>query len=141
MKKKKSTIKNNTLEKKRDKERTNYNWSKMAELLKNSTCSSIERFWLSVGIPHQTYYDAVNREECMREAHEYTLLRIGCDREEMCLKEKMSGNSVAALSLPQFLDRWKKDTEWRTKLKQQEEEKNQNITVVMESFEKKKNDN
>ena len=141
MKKKKSITKNNTLEEKEVKNRTveaHYDWSKMAQLLRNSTCRSIERFYLSMGIPKQTYYDAVKRDPIMREAHDFALERIGCDREEYCWDQKLSSNSIIGLSLPQFLNRWKDDTEWRAKLKQLEEEKNQNITVVMESFKKDK---
>ena len=120
------------------KEVRHHNWKKIGEIIEHSDSLSIERILLNIGISEKVYYKAVNKYPDLQEIHERALMKMGVRREELALEKNLGMNSLAAYSLPQFLDRWKKDTVWRAELKKLEEEKNQNITVIMESFKKDK---
>lgn len=96
-------------------------WEFFASLLKEQgrkSLRSIERFYLDHGIPKSTFYKAVADYKCMKEAHQIAKEYIGIRKEEYCEDNNLSMNSVMAFSLPDFLDRWKSNVEWRAQIKQ-----------------------
>lgn len=97
--------------------RTISEWEFIANQLKNSDLSSIEEFYLNTGIPKRTFYDAVEKHQCMKEAHEYAAERIGLKKLKQCEDKNLGMNTVLAFQLPHYLNRFKKDIEWRARLK------------------------
>lgn len=105
---------------------TNRNWDFIASELKQWAIRDdsliLEEFYTNLDIPHDTFYRNIATNTTLSEAHAFALTRLGINREKVCNKNNLSMNSVMANSLPDYLERWKKNVEWRHKLKIVEEE-------------------
>ena len=92
-------------------------WQLIADQLKHSKCSTIEEFYLNLDIARKTFMDQLQKNPILMEAYEYKKQRIGLAIEKNCMKFNLSMNTVAANSLPDYLERWKINAEWRSQLK------------------------
>lgn len=90
----------------------------------------IEVFYTNEDMPRQTFYDGVARNEELKAAHEYALERVGINRENLAIEKNLGLNSVAAFILPHYLDRWKKEIEWRQALKALYEKDQQSLGKI-----------
>lgn len=94
----------------------------------------ISQFYNNKGILKGTFYRWVDKHPELKQAHEAAISFIS-DRRELFLIEK--DPSSVRYVMPQYSDIWAREEERKAKLKKQEDEQNQNITVVMEPFKKK----
>ena len=111
-----------TVNQKESSERSEYDWSKVAQRLKEysmrPTSINIYRFFLNEDIPESTFNDAVARESCMKVANAFAKIMVGCNREEICVARNLTDSHVTARPLWQFLDMYHLDMKERAKLKQ-----------------------
>jgi len=96
----------------------------------------LEEFYLNERIPERTFYDGVARNEKLRQAHDYALMRLGVNREKLALKGREGLNTANVAMLPVYLNRWAKHkahSEAREDKKMGDTE-NQTKIVVIEKF-------
>lgn len=98
--------------------RSDEDWHHIAKMLKETTTDSIEEFLINIDMPFTTFYEAVRRYDYLAEAHVVAKAKIGLKHEKTCRDKFLSMNTVIAQSLPDYLDRWKKNIEWRNELKE-----------------------
>jgi len=106
------------------KTRSEADWGHISDMLVHFDGDFIEEFYINLGIPRSSFYDAVNKYSFMAEAHLIALERIGIRNERICRKHFLSMGSVIAASLPDYLPRWKTNKEWNAQLKNATDENN-----------------
>lgn len=113
---------------------TNRNWNLISDQLKQWSLKEdsqiLEEFYTNLDIPHDTFYRNIATNETLKEAHKFALTRLGINREKHCNKNNLSMNSVMANSLPDYLDRWKKNVEWRQKMKNEDDNQDKKYILV-----------
>ena len=94
---------------------------------------TLEDFYLKRGLSPDSYYKWVKKYPQAQRAHDVALLAIGNRRERGGLTRKYDSGLVSQ-SMAHYSKRWKQGIEWRESLKQKENDKGGNITVVMAPF-------
>jgi len=99
-------------------QRTSSDWSFIASLLKSwsrrSDALVIEEFYTDQNIPRAVYYDAVERNEEMKEAHEFAKTRIGINLEKLGFQRNPS---MIKDAMTDYMDRRRKGEEWKATLR------------------------
>ena len=89
----------------------------LVDWAQNPKSRSIERFYLSRGIPKQTFYRWVEKYDFLQEALMFALEICGMNREEKAEEERATINHVIAFPIPHYLSRWRDQMEWRASMK------------------------
>lgn len=100
----------------------------------------IEQFLTDRDIPERRYYEAVEQNDEMKEAHIFAKTRIGLNRQKIAIEKNLGINSAVAFTLPRYLKSWRDELEWRSKLKNEEDKNSGTKIVVIEKFEDKKDE-
>jgi len=98
--------------------------------LEDDQCYTVEDLFVDEGIPVRTYYTWIERYDFFREAHNNALVIIGRRREKKGLTREWD----SLKSMDQYNKRWRDSEEWRSSLKQKEDNATGKVTVVMQPF-------
>jgi len=99
----------------------------------NDKAFIVREFRLSKGIDEQTWQRWIDAFPALKEANQMVVDIIGMRREKLALEREID-TKMTTYSMPMYSKDWKELVKWRSELKQKEEDKKGNITVVMEKF-------
>jgi len=105
----------------------------LVEWAKDENSFKFTQFLSDRGLPHTSFYSWIKRSEALAEAHKYTIMTLGARREWGGLSKQLDSSMIKA-SMPIYDRDWKKLEEWRSDLKQKENDSEKPKIVVIEKF-------
>ena len=99
----------------------------------DETALIMTQFPLSKSIPPETFYDWINRSQCLAQAHAIALTCVGNRRELGGLNKRLSENMVS-FTMPSYNKEWKELQEWRASMRDIKTNTNEQKVIVIEKI-------
>lgn len=90
---------------------------RLREYASNPKNYNIHRFYLSEGYDPKVFYEAVDRNINMKQAHAYAKIMIGCNREDKAISVNATDSHVISRTIYQNLPEYHEDMQERARLK------------------------